>query len=135
MHQGACETEVKSDVLFEQARQQTPDRSVVITIITWHFQFRPVNVSIPHLKYDEPFRVLLPLLPYVVPLNDGNCRFTMPVDKGRCARDALPHAFHIGVFKFVFTINTALKHIYKESTNIIEGCYVAFDTNECWNSQ
>ena len=29
-----------------------PDRSVLITIITWHFQFRPVNVSIFHLKYD-----------------------------------------------------------------------------------
>ena len=29
-----------------------PDRSVLITIITWHFQFRPVNFSILHLKYD-----------------------------------------------------------------------------------
>ena len=29
-----------------------PDRSVLITIITWHFQFRPVNVSILHLKDD-----------------------------------------------------------------------------------
>ena len=29
-----------------------PDRSVLITIITWHFQFRPVNVSILHLNYD-----------------------------------------------------------------------------------
>ena len=28
------------------------DRLVLITIITWHFQFRPVNVSILHLKYD-----------------------------------------------------------------------------------
>ena len=28
------------------------DRSVLITIITWHFQFRPVNVSILHLKDD-----------------------------------------------------------------------------------
>ena len=45
-------------------------------------------------------------------LNDGNCRLTMPVGKGRCARDALPQAFHIGVFKFVFTISTAIKHIY-----------------------
>ena len=50
----------------------------------------------------EPFHVLLPLLRHVAPLNDGNCRLTMPVGKGRCARDALPHAFHIGVFKFVF---------------------------------
>ena len=29
-----------------------PDRSVLIPIITWHFQFRPVNVSILHLKYE-----------------------------------------------------------------------------------
>ena len=29
-----------------------PDRSVLITIITWHFQFRPVNVSILYLKDD-----------------------------------------------------------------------------------
>ena len=29
-----------------------PDRSFLIPIITWHFQFRPVNVSILRLKYD-----------------------------------------------------------------------------------
>ena len=57
----------------------------------------------------------------------------MPVGKGRCARDALPHAFHIGEFKFVFTISTAIKHIYNESSHIIEGCDVACDTNDCWN--
>ena len=59
----------------------------------------------------------------------------MPVGKGRCARDALPHAFHIGVFKFVFTIFTAVRYIYKESANIIEGCNVACDTNDCWKFQ
>ena len=42
----------------------------------------------------EPFHALLPLLCHVVPLNDGNCRLTMPVGKGRCARDALPHWGH-----------------------------------------
>ena len=83
----------------------------------------------------EPFHALLPLLRHVAPLNDGNCRLTMPVGKGRCARDALPHAFHIGVFKFVFTISTAIKHIYKESAHMIEGCNVAYDTNDCWNFQ
>ena len=72
--------------------------------------------------------MLLPLLSHMVPLNDGNCRLTMPVGKGRCARDALPH---IGLFKFVFTISTAIKHIYKEFANIIEGCNVACDTNDC----
>ena len=59
----------------------------------------------------EPFRVLPPLLRHVVPLNDGTCRLTIPVVKGRCARDALPHAFHIDVFKFVKTISTAIKDI------------------------
>ena len=83
----------------------------------------------------EPFHALLPLLRHVAPLNDGNCRLTMPVGKGRCARDALPHAFHIGVFKFVFTISTAIKHIFKESAHIIEGYNVACDTNDCWNFQ
>ena len=83
----------------------------------------------------EPFHAPLPLLRHVVPLNDRNCRLTIPVVKGRCARDALPHTFHFGVFKFVKTISTAIKHIYKESENIIEDCNVAFDTKECWNFQ
>ena len=59
----------------------------------------------------------------------------MPVGKGRYARDALPHASHIGVFKFGFMISTTIKHIYKEFANIIEGCNVACDTNGCWNFQ
>ena len=58
-----------------------------------------------------------------------------PVGKVRCARDALPHAYHTGVFTFVFTISTAIKHINKESANIIEGYNVACDTNDCWNFQ
>ena len=29
--------------------------------------------------------------------NDGNCRLTMPVVKGRCANGALPHTLNIGV--------------------------------------
>ena len=83
----------------------------------------------------EPFPELLPLLRHVVPLNDGNCRLIIPVVKGRCARDALPHVFHIGVLIFVKTIYTTTKHIYKEYTNIVEDCNVAFDTNDCWNFQ
>ena len=85
----------------------------------------------------EPFHALLPLLRHVVPLNknDGNCRLTIPVVKGRCTHDTLPHAFHIGVFEFVKTISTAIKYIYKESANIIQDCNVAFDNNDCWNLQ
>ena len=48
----------------------------------------------------EPFHVPVPLLRHVVPLNDGNCRHTIPVAKGRCARDALRRIFHICVFKW-----------------------------------
>ena len=64
MHEGPCET--GSQIPRALARgiwrtvrtspsalwQQTPPEPVLITIITWHFQFRPVNVSILHLKYD-----------------------------------------------------------------------------------
>ena len=57
----------------------------------------------------------------------------MPVGKGRCARDALSHAIISACLFYVFTISTAIKHIYKESANIIEGCNVACDTNDCWN--
>ena len=77
--------------------------------------------------------MLLPSLRHVVPLHDGNCRLTIPVVKWRCARDTLPPAFHIVVFKVIETISTAIKHIYKESANITEDSNVAFDTNDCWN--
>ena len=78
------------------------DRSVLITIITWHFQFHLVNVSICHSNTKrEPFRVLLALLRHVVSLTDGNYRLTMSVGKGRCARDALPLPFDNDVFKTV----------------------------------
>ena len=83
----------------------------------------------------EPLHVLLPLLRQVVPLYDGNCRLTIPVVKGRGARDTLPHAFHIGVLNSLKMISTAIYYIYKESANIIEGRSVAFGTNDCWNFQ
>ena len=63
----------------------------------------------------EPFRALLPLLRYVVPLNDGNCRLTIPVAKERCAREALPHTFNIGVFKYGKSKSTTIKQINNES--------------------
>ena len=31
-------------------------------------------------------------------LNDGKRRLALPVVRGRCTRDALPHTFDIGVF-------------------------------------
>ena len=63
MHEGACETGSQiegvspRDLTYCSHKPEcivttNPDRSVLITIITWHFQFRRVNVSILHLKYD-----------------------------------------------------------------------------------
>ena len=94
-----------------------PDRSVLITLILWHFQSHPVNVSNLHVKGHmcwkrEPFHALLPLLHHVVPLNGGNCRLTIPVVKGRCAREALSHAFNIGVLKYGQSNPITMKHIF-----------------------
>ena len=53
MHEGACETGSQTGNRKPECIVTTnPDRSVLIPIITWHFQFRPMNVSILHLKYD-----------------------------------------------------------------------------------
>ena len=81
----------------------------------------------------EPFHALLPLLRHVVPLNDGNCRLTITVVKGRCAREALPRAFNIGVYKYGKSDTTTIKPIYNESDILNEGCDVAFDSNNWWN--
>ena len=81
----------------------------------------------------EPFHVLLPLLHLMVPLNVGNCHLTMPVIKGRCACNALSNKLNIGEFKSIKNNFITIKHIQNESVNIIEGCNVAFDTNDCWN--
>ena len=117
--------------------QQTPPEPVLITIITWHFQFHLVNVCNLHLKYEygarneSLFCMLTPLLCHVVPLNHWNCRLTMRVGKECCARDALPYTFDISVFKTIKTNSTTIRHIYNESANITEGCNVAFDTIDC----
>ena len=76
----------------------------------------------------EPFHVLLPLLRHMVPLNNRNCRLTIPVVKGRCAREALPHALNIGVFKY-HKSNSTTKYIYNQFENLNESCDVAFDSN------
>ena len=60
MHEGACEkgSQIRPrDLTYWSHKSEyivttNRDRSVLITIITWHFQFHPVNVSILHLKYD-----------------------------------------------------------------------------------
>ena len=77
----------------------------------------------------EPFHALLPLLRHVVFLNDGKCCLTIPIVKGRCAREALPHAFNIGVFKYGKSNPSTIKHIYNES-NLNEICDAAFDSDD-----
>ena len=81
----------------------------------------------------EPFHALLPLFRHVVALDDGNSRHTILVFKGRCAREALPHAFKIGMFKYDKSNSTTIKHIYNESENLNESCDVAFQSNDWWN--
>ena len=68
----------------------------------------------------EPFQTPLPLLRHTVPLNDRNCRLTIPVVKGRCAREALLHASDIGVFEYGKSNPTTIKDIYNESENLLE---------------
>ena len=146
MHEGACETgsqiprpigrgiwctvRTSPNTLW----QQTPPELVLITIITWHFSFQPVDVSNLSVKGAYVLEALLPLLRHVVPLNDGNCRLTIPVVKGRCAREALSHAFNIGVFKYdkaplpqqnVFTTNlrTLMEVVTLLLTAIISGIF------------
>ena len=72
----------------------------------------------------EPFHAILPLLRHVMPINDGNCCLTIPVVKGRCALEALPHAFNSSLFKYDKSNPTTIKHIYNESENL----------NELWQS-
>ena len=57
MHEGACETgsQIPRDLTYCSHKPEcigttNPDRSVLITIITWRFQFHPVNVSNLHVK-------------------------------------------------------------------------------------
>ena len=82
----------------------------------------------------EPFHALLPLLHQVVPLNDGNCRLSIPVAKRCWACEVLPHACNIGVFQYdennpttinTFTINlrTLMKVVMLLSTAIFGGIF------------
>ena len=74
--------------------------------------------------------MLLPLLHHVVPLDDGNCHLTIPVVKGRWARDVLPHSFNINVFETIKNNSTTIKLIYNESAKFIDNCDVDFDSND-----
>ena len=47
----------------------------------------------------------------------------MSIVKGHCLHDALPHTFHINMFKCGKNNSTTIKHIYKESVNLIDSCF------------
>ena len=78
-----------------------PDKSVLITITTWHFQFHLVNVSILHLKHKyrarSESRFTCYSCCYVTwcPLTTGIVAPTIPIIKGRCDRDTPPQTFNI----------------------------------------
>ena len=78
----------------------------------------------------EPFHALFPLLRHVVPHIDGDCGLTIRVVKGHSAREALLHAFTIGLFKYGKSNSTTMKHIDNESEDVNESCAVAFGV-EC----
>ena len=63
---------------------------------------------------------------YAIPIITSHvCRLTMPIAKGCCARDSLPHIFGIGVFKCSKNNSIAIKHINNESVNLNDSCDVA----------
>ena len=104
-----------------------PDRSVLITIIIWHFQFYHVDASNLHVKGAYTMYIcarsegrFTRSSHCYVTWNDGNCRLTIPVVKGCCAREALPHTFDIGVSKYGKSNPTIIKHIYNESENLMK---------------
>ena len=108
---GKSNTEAdRIDVLFVQARVHCDnkprqiglnrDYNKTFSISHRECWYYPFKLRIWCSKR-EPFRVLPALLRHVVLVNNGNCRLTMPVDKGRCACDALPHTFDTCVFKTV----------------------------------
>ena len=90
------------------------------------FSIHPDNVSILHVK--EAYGAW------------SESRFThyslcfvpwCPLANGRCARDALPHTFNIGMFKC--DNFTTIKYIYNEFDILIDSCDVAFDISNWWN--
>ena len=70
-----------------------------------------------------------------IPIVMSHGPLTIPIVKGCCTCDRLLHTFIISVFNSIKKNFTTIKHTWNESVNIIEGCNVAFDTNDGWNFQ
>ena len=124
MYESACEQEVRTESVSPMNLTYcshkpdcivttNPDRFLILASECRH---SPFKLRIRCSK-GEMFCMLPPLLGHAVPLDDGNCRLSMPVVKGRCTHDAPPHTFNKGVFKFIKTNSTTVKHTYIEYTN------------------
>ena len=93
-----------------------------------------MNISILHFKGEYSARSEGFCAIYsIVPLTDGNCRLTMPIVKGHCARYTVPRTFDISVLNSGKNNSTTIKHIYNESANLIGSCTDAFNTNDLYN--
>ena len=103
-----------------------PDRSVLITIMTRQFQSCPMNVSILHLKYQYLARSESRFACYShcyvtwCPLTTGVVASQFPSSRDAVLVTCYLTPFISPCLNFK-TISTALKVIYKESANIIEG--------------
>ena len=51
--------------------------------------------------------------------NDANRYLTMPIIKGRCGHDPLPHIFQIGGYECSKNNSTTIEHNYNEFANLI----------------
>ena len=106
-HSSLCEHEQASglNVLFPQALVHCDNKSRRIGLnhdYNIAFLISPENVNFLHLKWvyaaRSKSRFTCYSHYYVMTLNDGYDRLTMPVVKRCCARDAPPDTFSIGVF-------------------------------------
>ena len=116
-----------------------PDRLVLRTTTTWHFQFHLMNVSILHLRYEyhaqsesrfawypRCYVTWCPLTTEIVALECPSSR-----DAALMTRYLTPV---ISVKNnYVKNNYNIIKHLYNEYANIIGGCNVTFDTNDCWD--
>ena len=124
-----CSHKLKSTVTTD------PIRLILIMIITRHFQFHLVNVSILQSKYEYDAQSESRFACY------SHCSITwctlmtgiVASHASRQAHDALHDPFNTSMFKSVRKNSATIKHIYNEFAKITEGYNNAFDTNDYWN--
>ena len=100
------------------SRDLTDDKSTLVQVMAWCRQATGHYLSQCWPKSMLPNGVTWPQW-----VNDRNCLLTIPVIKGRCAHDVLPHTFNITMLKSIKKNSATIKHLYNESVNIIECCF------------